>query len=124
MGFENFDELKDRISENKDLLTVSMEELRKAQGAGRLGKYVIEAIKNSLSNKGLDTFPKELPNNQNACVRVYASGSAVAKLYTAMTMLENQEEMEVNRTRDEDIREVVNADQAEIINKIQQLVCT
>jgi len=121
--FNDFTKLKKLVDDNGNLMSVSMEQLRDAHGAGRLGKYVVDAIKNALKSNGLDTFPEELPNGQNACVRVYAAGSPIAKLYTAMTVLEDQYDMDTNHERDTEIRDAVDTEKAEIISQIQQLVC-
>lgn len=123
--FSTFKELKKIVENNGDVLTVTMESLRDAQGAQKLGKYVISGIRDSLAKKGLKTFPEELPLFQSECVRVYSDGTAISKLFSAILDVQNWDYLDDNYEADQLIREVVSKDAlaTETLNSIRQLVC-
>ena len=46
--FKDFSELKACVERNSGLLTVTMASLRDAQGASKLGRYIVEGIIDNL----------------------------------------------------------------------------
>lgn len=122
-SFETFKELKDLVVKNGDVLTVTMEGLRDAQGAAKIGKFVITGIQDSLAKQGLKTFPKELPMFQHECVRVYSDGTAVSKLFSAMVEVSNWDYLDENYESDQLIRETVNNEAQDALTQIRQIVC-
>lgn len=123
-NFKTFKELKELVENNGNLITVSIKSLRDAQGANKLGKFVIEGIQDSLAKQGLSTFPKELPLLQSECVRIYSNGTAVSKLFDAVTNIQNWDHLNDNYESDQFIRETINNDAQATLNKIKQLVCS
>ena len=121
--FRSFKQLKELVSDSGDVLTVTMEDLRDAQGAAKLGKYVVQGIRDSLSKQGLKCFPRELPLFQSECVRIYTDGTPISKLYDAMMDVENWDRMEENFEADSLIRETVNNEAHAVISQIKQMVC-
>lgn len=70
-------EIKERVEKNGNVLTVSMEDLRGAHGAGKLGVHVRSEISSTLAGMGLGHIPQELPNYQHETVRLFKKGTPV-----------------------------------------------
>ena len=68
--FKDFSELKACVERNSGLLTVTMASLRDAQGASKLGRYIVEGIIDNLKQQGLKAYPVICP-----CFSMSASGS-------------------------------------------------
>ncbi len=75
-----WDELKRQVESNDDVSTVTMEELREAAGAGKLGIHVRAQISKTLAGMGLGHVPQDLPSNQHEQVRLYKRGTAAGDL--------------------------------------------
>lgn len=73
-------EIKDAVEKNGNLLTVTMEQLRDAHGAGKLGVHVRAEISSALAGMGLGHIPQELPSYQHEQVRLYKNGTSVGEL--------------------------------------------
>ncbi len=76
----SWDEIKDDVVKNGDVLTVTMERLREAHGAGKLGVHVCRQISNDLAGTGLGHIPKDLPSSQDEHVRLYKHGTPIGDL--------------------------------------------
>src|SRR5712692_9772021 len=76
----SWDEIKQKVEKNGNVMTLTMEELRDAHGASKLGVNVREEIRSTLAGLGLGHVPEELPNYQNEQVRVYKKGTPVGEL--------------------------------------------
>ena len=74
----SYENLKTEVEGNGNVLTVTMERLRNAHGAGKLGVNVSRDISNRLAGLGLGHVPTELPSYQEKQVRVYKLGTEVA----------------------------------------------
>ncbi|TKD12475.1 hypothetical protein [Polyangium fumosum] len=79
-----WDEIKERVEKNGNVLTITMEELRGAQGAGKLGVHVRGQIKSALAGMGLGHIPQELPTYQHEQVRLYKHGTPVGDFITTV----------------------------------------
>jgi hypothetical protein len=77
-----FDELRDEVVANGNILAVKMVRLRAAAGYGRLGKYVVEDIDKKLRGRGLG-HTKLSVDNQEAIVYIYVMGSDPERLVEA-----------------------------------------
>ena len=120
---KSFEYINEQVKIAGGVKTFSMEDLREANGAKRLGNYVVEAIGEELAKHGLGHFPEELPQYQDKCVRLYRKGSSVGKLIDAITNIKQSDEMKKNEKNDEVIRQLSENDAQEILHKIKQLVC-
>jgi hypothetical protein len=72
---ESYRSLEDRVIKAGGLLEVSMEELRDAEGAGKLGSHVRDAIGRHLRQRQLFVLGGRLPNDQRARVWLIAQNS-------------------------------------------------
>ena len=109
--FENFEELDQLVRNSKGVLTVRMEQLRDAYGAGRLGRWVRQGIGKELAQRGLAHFPAELPENQWRHVRIYKNGTPAADLVQAL--------MEPGKDGDEIIRQSLNGEAQDKLLRIR-----
>lgn len=75
-----WDELKGKVEEAGNVLTVSMVELRDAIGVSKLGVKVRHDISNQLEGIGIGHIPVELPANQSEQVRLYKRGTPVGDI--------------------------------------------
>lgn len=64
------DKIKDQVEKNGNVLTVTMEQLREAHGAGRLGVHVRSEISQLLAGTVIGHVPRELPSDQHERVQV------------------------------------------------------
>jgi hypothetical protein len=76
----NWQELKEKVENNNNILTVTMEELRNAGGAAKLGVHVVQKISKELLGIGLGHVPVDLPTAQNEQVRLFKRGTTVGEL--------------------------------------------
>jgi hypothetical protein len=74
-----WDDIKKSVEDAGNVLTVTMEELREACGAGRLGIHVRSTISSTLAGMGLGHVPQDLPINQHDSVRLYKRGTPVGE---------------------------------------------
>jgi len=79
-----YDELSTSVDQNGGLLVVPAAELRDAQRADRLGSRVRAAISRELAQRGLGTFPEEIPDRYHQTVRVYRRGTALGQIVEAV----------------------------------------
>jgi hypothetical protein len=112
---ENMNEVRAAVEQNGDVKTFSMEVLRDAHGAGKLGVHVRAGISKALRGVGLAHSPDPLPIYQENLVRVYKQGTAVADLIEAATT--------PGEGRDEELRQAVGGDASDTLAKIKELVC-
>lgn len=112
----SMEELRDLVDAQGGVFTTSMEILRDAYGAGRLGIHVREGIRNSLAGLGLGFHPSPLPDYQDRLVRLYRLGTRVGNLIEAV--------FEVTPERDEELRQAVGGEEAEILRRVRELVCS
>ena len=121
--FKDFSELKACVERNSGLLTETMASLRDAQGASKLGRYIVEGIIDNLKQQGLKAYPSDLPLLQHECVRVYTAGTPISKLFDAVMTLEAWDDMDANYEADQVIREMVDGEAQETLKQIRALVC-
>ena len=81
--FRSIEEVRRAVVGAGGVLTVKASELRDAHGVERLGKNVRSDIADSLRRVGIGHFPPEIPDRQDAEVRLFEVGSQVGRLIAA-----------------------------------------
>lgn len=76
----DWSQVKETVERNGNVFTFSMETLRDAHGAGKLGVHVREEISQRLAGIGLGHVPTILPSYQHEQVRLYKKGTPVGLL--------------------------------------------
>src|SRR5438477_12918899 len=113
----SWDEIKDRVEKNGNVLTVAMEALREALGVGKLGVHVRAEISRTLKGMGLGHIPQELPTYQHEQVRLYKRGTPVGELIeTVLSPGELNDKKLTDRYGDQI------PDYAAVVQKIRELV--
>src|SRR6266496_512056 len=115
MEFKTLEEVRDAVSKEQGVLTLPMQELRDAYGAGRLGIHVRTNITKALKGLGLNHYPEELPEFQHVPVRVYKQGSPVGDLIDAV--------LNPSASHDDELRQASGGGEAELVRQIRELVC-
>lgn len=113
--YRSLDDVKEAVEKNQNVLTLFMGDLRDAHGAGRLGEHVRSNISKRLAGLGLAHFPVPLPAYQEERVRIYKLGSPVADLIDAV--------LAPSRQHDDELRQAVGQNAAEVLEQIRELVC-
>lgn len=112
-----WEEIKQSVEKNGNVMTFTMEQLREAHGAARLGVNVRAEIKSTLAGMGLGHIPQELPTYQNEQVRVFKNGTPVADLIVTVLMPGQQNDSKlINQFSKPGI------DYGAIVEKIKELV--
>ena len=112
---ESLEQLKQVVEGHQGVLTLTMQRLRDAYGAGRLGIHVRTTIHKALLGLGLGHYPRELPTYQEDPVRIYKLGSRIADLIDAV--------LEPTADHDEELRRAMGGDAEDVLSKIRALVC-
>lgn len=110
-----YDELREKVQENAGVLTVDMGTLRDAHDARKLGSTIRENITQKLLGLGLRHGHKQLPSYQHQTVRLWLMGSSAGDLIEAVYN-------EVADT-DQKIRDAVQGDATDVLEKVRELVC-
>lgn len=111
---DQFDELRSRVSANQDVLTVRMEELRKAHGSKRLGVNLCWQISQRLAGVGLGHTPDLEPDGWTE-VRLFRLGTPMADLVIAAT--------QPGEAHDATLRARVDSEASSVLKEIRALVC-
>jgi len=114
---QGYDAIKADVEQNGNVLTTTMERLRNAHGAGKLGVIVRDEISKTLAGMGLAHVPVELPQYQDKPVRLYKLGTAVADVIQAA--------ISPAQENDEKLKSLAGKESsryAEIIERIRDLV--
>ena len=88
--------IKGAVEKNGNVQTVTMEQLRDANGAAKLGVHVRDAI-SSTAGLGLGHIPQVLPTNQHELVRLYKKGTPVGDWISAVLTPGGQKRCETQR---------------------------
>lgn len=109
--------IKELVENADDVCTVTMEQLREAHGAGKLGVHVRAEISKALAGMGLGHVPQELPSYQHEQVRLFKQGTDVGELIqTVLKPGEQNDRKLVERVGGE------SKDYSAIISEIRELV--
>lgn len=76
----SWEKIKEQVEKSNNVKTFSMEVLRDAHGAQRLGVNVCNDISKVLAGIGLGHVPVDLPSYQHEQVRLYKRGTSVGQL--------------------------------------------
>lgn len=112
-----FDEIKAQVEAQGNVKTVTMDVLRNAVGAGRLGRHVRIEISKTLAGLGIGHIPAQLPNSQTDSVRLYKKGTPVGTLIETV--------LNPSETKDQELVDQVSKDgpdYAAIVAEIRDLV--
>jgi len=113
----DWDSIKTAVESNGNIHTVTMETLRNAHGAAKLGVHVRTEITSHLAGMGIGHVPKTLPTYQHEPVRLYKRGTAVGDLIeTVLAPGEQNDKKLVEQLGESDVK------YAEIIEQIRDLV--
>jgi hypothetical protein len=112
---DSLEDLEKVVVENGNVASVMMWEVRDAYDAERLGVHVRAGIEKALAKLGLGHYPKEIPDRQDQVLRVFKLGTPVADLIGAV--------LTPGEDEDERIREAVGGDEAQLLEKVRELVC-
>lgn len=110
-----FDTIRQEVEANQDIIILSMERLRNAIGARKLGTWVRKDIDKELRGRGLVYYPQELPVYQHELVKVYKQGSRVETIINAI-LSDAEESVDV-------LREAAGNEDSVILEQVRRLVC-
>lgn len=110
-----FEEIREHVRENGNVLTVSMEHLRDAYGAGRLGEHVRTGISRALDSVGLAHYPSPLPSYQDHAVRLYTRGTPEADIIHAV--------LNPGEAQDEALRQAAGKEAVQLLKQVRELLC-
>jgi hypothetical protein len=108
----SYDDLDLKVVDSGGVLTTDMRDLRDRVLAGKLGRFVVESIKDQLKQRGLGH--SELTLEQWADVRIWKQGTAVGKFIEAA--------LTPGAAQDEKLRELADNNADEILKQIKTLV--
>jgi hypothetical protein len=109
-----YDDLPEKVRNDGGVYVVDMGTLRDMEGAGKLGKYVREAISKALTARGLGHIPEELPIYQHEAVRLYERSSIVGKVAAAVN--------HPSTAGDKVLRSLTGDDDRELLDQVRKLV--
>ncbi|PMR74053.1 hypothetical protein [Billgrantia endophytica] len=112
-----WDEIKSEVEQQGNVITLSMEQLRNAAGASRLGVNVREEISSTLAGMGLGHIPVDLPAYHYEQVRLYKRGTAVGKMIDIMLEPGEQNDRQLTDRLGGD-----GPDYAAIVERVRELV--
>lgn len=114
----DWSEIKEKVEQKDGVWTTTAAVLRNAAGYDRLGKNVTKKISSKLAQEGLGHVPTKLPRHGTAPVRLYLRGTDAGN-FIAKAVAPSEE-------NDQQIRDLVSGEEAELaetIEEIRQLVC-
>lgn len=112
---KEFQDLKQEVEANQNVLTVTMAQLRDIYGVRRLGVHVCDEISNKLKGVGLGHYPEELIPDAWENVRVYKLGTPVGDVMTAA--------QSTGPEGDKILRDLAEGDARELVRQVQAIVC-
>lgn len=89
----NWNEVKEQVEANGNVRTFTMDVLRNAIGAGKLGVNVRAEISQMLAGIGLGHIPVELPSYQHEQVRLYKRGTPIGQLIETVLLPGEQNDL-------------------------------
>ena len=113
----SWDDIKDNVEKNGNVHTFTMEVLRNAHGAAKLGVNVRAEISQTLAGIGLGHVPVDLPSYQHEQVRLYKRGTPVGQLVESVLLPGEQNDKSLA-----DRFGAVGPDYAVMVQKIRELV--
>jgi hypothetical protein len=114
MGYE---EIKSAVEEHGGVTTLSMADLRDAEGAGRLTRGINERISKALERRGLGHVPykaEDLSTSQWDEVRIFDRTSPIGKVIEAAH--------QVGEDFDKELREAVAGEASDMLDQIRAIL--
>lgn len=111
----SFEDLKNEVVANQNVLTLKMERLRDTLKVKRLGVHVCDEISKKLAGVGLGHSPKDLKPDAWEEVRLFTLGTPVATLINAA--------LHPGSGGDAVLRQSAETDVNEVLGQIRALVC-
>ncbi len=112
--YEDGAALRREVEAHGDLLTVSMEDIRRAHGRfGKLGPHVQIKLAEWLANEGMAALPQDLKRFQQEEVRVYRAGTDMAAVIEAV--------LRPGERGDKKLREIVSAGEPTARSKLDEI---
>ncbi len=112
-----WNEIKEAVEKNGNVLTMSMEQLRDANGSSKLGVNICAAISNALAGTGIGHIPVELPGYQWEQVRLFKRGTPVGDLISTVLTPGQQNDAKLTGQF-----AAGGVDHAAIVQKVRELV--
>lgn len=110
-GLNTVQDIKILITDNNDVVTLQMDDLKGIVNAGKLGVNVLKRISDSLRSEGIGHVPVDLPQYQHNNVKLYIINSGVGSLITAvLNATEKNDEYlreAVKRVNEDDLQKVL-----------------
>ena len=103
------------VTDNQDLLAVTMVELRDLVGWDRLTHAALRAIDDATKQTGLGYFPRPLPDSRHATVRLFRLGTPLGRLAEAV--------LDPTEHGDKLLRETSSGNAMDILDRIRVLAC-
>lgn len=113
----SWDEIKASVEKSGNVQTLTMEVLRNAYGAAKLGVNVRAEISQALAGIGLGHVPVELPSYQHEQVRLYKRGTPVGQMIESVLTPGEQNDKSLSERFG-----TVGPDYAAIVQKVRELV--
>ncbi|GJO17898.1 hypothetical protein NJB1507_08510 [Mycobacterium marinum] len=110
-----YEALQSKVSSTPGPYLTTMEELKLAHGATKLGVNIRAAIADRLKSYGIGHLPTDLPQYQWDEVRLYPLGTALEKVIKAV--------IEPSERGDQVLLQVVDTDAQKVLAQIRELVC-
>jgi hypothetical protein len=117
LTMKNWDEIKLAVENNGNVMTMTMDVLRDANGSGRLGVLVVDEISKVLAGIGLGHIPVILPTYQDEQVRLYKRGTTVGEVIETVLAPGKQNDVKLTERLGDG-----SPDFAIIVQKIRELV--
>ena len=113
----DYEQIRDKVVEEGGVTTLSMAELRDAEGAGRLTRGINDRISRALQRLGLGHVPynaEDLSTSQWDEVRIFDRTSPIGKVIDAAH--------QVGLDYDIELREAVAGEASEMLDKIRAVL--
>lgn len=111
----SYEDLRNRVVSTQGLYLTTMDELKLAHGASKLGVNIRAGISDQLKSYGMGHLPAELPSYQWEEVRLYQLGTPLGNVIGAV--------IEPSEPGDQILLQVVDSDAQQVLAQIRELVC-
>lgn len=113
--YATLESIRDAVDNNSGVLTLSMEVVRNAYPADRLGVNVRANISRRLRWLGIAHYPVELPDRHWELVRLYKMGHPIASFIDAV--------LTPSPDHDVELREAAGQESRATLERVRELVC-
>ncbi len=113
----NLQNIKESIIANGNVKTFTMQVLRDAVGAERLGNQIRANISTQLAGMGIGHVPETVPNDQTATIRLYIKGTSAGNMIDTILTPGETNDQKITQQSAEQRTDLLN-----ILNEIKDLV--